>query len=198
MRNRLPHGLGGRGHWVDMLGVDLGKVNRLPLPPSHFLALRETYEGRWQQLPVIQKVGVIVALGSWCLFIAVLVWDEGTTPGTPGRQALALIDPAPCASMSTQKARKDGAPAEISLNSAFLSVSYAYGNAIGIRVAGFRIPASLSAEPERGSMIETIVNLRGRPTLYIVGAGQRVRKSVGGQARALRVDIKRGFCGPVA
>ena len=39
--------------------------------------LRETYEGRWQQLPVIQKVGVIVALGSWCLFIAVLVWDDG-------------------------------------------------------------------------------------------------------------------------
>jgi hypothetical protein len=22
MRNRLPHGLGGRGHWLDMLGVD--------------------------------------------------------------------------------------------------------------------------------------------------------------------------------
>ena len=22
MRNRLPHGLGGRGHWIDMLGVD--------------------------------------------------------------------------------------------------------------------------------------------------------------------------------
>ena len=91
-----------------------------------------------------------------------------------------------------------GAPAEISLNSAFLSVSYAYGNAIGIRVAGFRIPASLSAELERGSMIETIINLRGRPTLYIVGAGQRVRKSAGGQAHALRVDIKGGVCGPVA
>jgi len=39
--------------------------------------LRESYEGRWQHLPVIQKVGVIVALGSWCLFIAVLVWDGG-------------------------------------------------------------------------------------------------------------------------
>jgi hypothetical protein len=22
MGNRLPHGLGGRGHWVDMLGAD--------------------------------------------------------------------------------------------------------------------------------------------------------------------------------
>ena len=30
MRNLLPHGLGGRGHWLDMLGVDFGKVNRLP------------------------------------------------------------------------------------------------------------------------------------------------------------------------
>ena len=27
MGNRLPHGLGGRGHWVDMLGVGDGKVN---------------------------------------------------------------------------------------------------------------------------------------------------------------------------
>ena len=27
MGNRLPHGLGGRGHWVDMLGVGEGKVN---------------------------------------------------------------------------------------------------------------------------------------------------------------------------
>jgi hypothetical protein len=100
--------------------------------------------------------------------------------------------------MRMQKARRNGGAAEISLSSAFLSVFYAYGNVIGIRVAGFRIPASLSAEPERGSMIETIINLRGRPTLYIVGAGQRVRKSVGGQARALRVDVKGGFCGSVA
>jgi len=66
------------------------------------------------------------------------------TPGMPGRRALVSAH-WPCASMSTQKARKDGAPAEISLHSAFLSVSYAYGNAIGIRVAGFRIPASLSS-----------------------------------------------------
>jgi hypothetical protein len=27
MGHRLPHGLGGRGHWVDMLGGDEGKVN---------------------------------------------------------------------------------------------------------------------------------------------------------------------------
>src|ERR1700736_2956788 len=27
MGNRLPHGLGGRGHWVHMLGGDEGKVN---------------------------------------------------------------------------------------------------------------------------------------------------------------------------
>jgi len=25
--NRLPHRLGGRGHWLDMLGVSAGKVN---------------------------------------------------------------------------------------------------------------------------------------------------------------------------
>jgi hypothetical protein len=31
MGNRLPHGLGGRRHWLDMLGVDQGKVNRSPL-----------------------------------------------------------------------------------------------------------------------------------------------------------------------
>jgi hypothetical protein len=40
--------------------------------------LRETYEGQWKQLPVIQKLGVIVVLGSYCVFIAVLVWDNGT------------------------------------------------------------------------------------------------------------------------
>jgi hypothetical protein len=39
--------------------------------------LRETYQGRWQQLPLIQKVGVIVMLGFWCLFIPLLVWDGG-------------------------------------------------------------------------------------------------------------------------
>jgi uncharacterized RDD family membrane protein YckC len=39
--------------------------------------LRETYQGRWKELPVIQKVGVIVMLGLWCVFIAVLVWDNG-------------------------------------------------------------------------------------------------------------------------
>jgi hypothetical protein len=27
MGNQLPHGLGGRGHWLDMLGVGEGIVN---------------------------------------------------------------------------------------------------------------------------------------------------------------------------
>jgi hypothetical protein len=39
--------------------------------------LRETYEGRWQPLPVVQKIGVIVVQGFWCLFIAVLVLSGG-------------------------------------------------------------------------------------------------------------------------
>ena len=39
--------------------------------------LREAYEGRGQQLPVIQKVGVIIVLGFWCLFIAGQVWGNG-------------------------------------------------------------------------------------------------------------------------
>ncbi len=39
--------------------------------------LREAYEGRWSQLPPIQKVGLTVVLGFWCLFIAVLVLSEG-------------------------------------------------------------------------------------------------------------------------
>src|ERR1700730_2329931 len=30
MRNRLTHGLGGRGHWLDMLGGSAGKVNEAP------------------------------------------------------------------------------------------------------------------------------------------------------------------------
>ena len=56
MRNLLPHGLGGRGHWLDMLGVDFGKVNRLP--PS--LLIRDSSWGclgmtetltSWHRLP---------------------------------------------------------------------------------------------------------------------------------------------------
>ena len=39
--------------------------------------LRETYEGRWRRLPLIQKVGVTVVLGFWVLFIAAMVWGEG-------------------------------------------------------------------------------------------------------------------------
>jgi hypothetical protein len=30
MRNRLTHGLGWRGHWLDMLGGGAGKVNEAP------------------------------------------------------------------------------------------------------------------------------------------------------------------------
>jgi uncharacterized RDD family membrane protein YckC len=36
--------------------------------------LRETYEGRWKQLPPIQKVGMIVVLGLWVAFIATVVF----------------------------------------------------------------------------------------------------------------------------
>jgi hypothetical protein len=50
--------------------------NLLDLPIKD--PLREAYQGRWKQLPVIQKLGVIVMLGFWCVFIAVLVWDNGT------------------------------------------------------------------------------------------------------------------------
>ena len=39
--------------------------------------LREAYQGRWQQIPVVQKVGVIVMLGFWCVFIGGLVWNNG-------------------------------------------------------------------------------------------------------------------------
>ena len=37
----------------------------------------ETYEGRWKQLPAVQKAGVIVVLGFWCFFIATLSLSEG-------------------------------------------------------------------------------------------------------------------------
>lgn len=50
--------------------------NLLDLPIKD--ALRETYQGRWKELPVIQKLGVVVVLGFCCVFIAVLVWDNGT------------------------------------------------------------------------------------------------------------------------
>jgi hypothetical protein len=42
--------------------------------------LRETYEGRWQKLPLIQKVGVTVVLGFWLLFIATMVLGDGRGP----------------------------------------------------------------------------------------------------------------------
>jgi hypothetical protein len=46
-----------------------GPPNLLGFPVKD--PLRETYQGRWKELPVIQKVGVIVVLGFWCVFIAV-------------------------------------------------------------------------------------------------------------------------------
>ena len=39
--------------------------------------LRETYEERWQQLPLVQKAGVTVAVGFWLLFIAAMIWGDG-------------------------------------------------------------------------------------------------------------------------
>ena len=35
MGNRLPHGLGGRGHWLDMLGAGEGKVKAGELRHVH-------------------------------------------------------------------------------------------------------------------------------------------------------------------
>jgi len=52
-----------------------GPPNPLDFPIKD--PLRETYEGRWAQLPPIQKVGITVVLGFWCLFIATLVFSEG-------------------------------------------------------------------------------------------------------------------------
>ncbi len=53
-----------------------GEPNLLDFPVKD--PLRETYQERWKQLPVIQKLGVVVVLGFWCVFIAALVWDNGT------------------------------------------------------------------------------------------------------------------------
>jgi len=52
-----------------------GPPNPLDFPIKD--PLLETYEGRWAQLPPIQKVGLTVVLGFWCLFIATLVFSEG-------------------------------------------------------------------------------------------------------------------------
>ena len=52
-----------------------GPPNPLDFPIKD--PLRETYEGRWARLPLIQKVGLTVALGFWCLFIATFVFSEG-------------------------------------------------------------------------------------------------------------------------
>jgi hypothetical protein len=52
-----------------------GPPNPLDFPIKD--PLRETVEGRWRQLPPIQKVGLFVVLGFWCLFIVALVFSEG-------------------------------------------------------------------------------------------------------------------------
>jgi len=52
-----------------------GPPNPLDFPRKD--PLRETYEGRWRQLPPIQKVGVAVVLGFWCLFIVAVVLSDG-------------------------------------------------------------------------------------------------------------------------
>jgi hypothetical protein len=39
--------------------------------------LRETYQERWSQLPTMHKIYVIIVLGFCCLFIAVMVWNQG-------------------------------------------------------------------------------------------------------------------------
>ena len=36
-----------------------------------------TYEGRWQQLPLMQKAGMTVAVGFWLLFVAAMIWGDG-------------------------------------------------------------------------------------------------------------------------
>jgi hypothetical protein len=48
--------------------------------------LHEIYEGRWKQLPVIQKVGVVVALGFWVVFMVFGIWSE-----IEGRHLLGLL-----------------------------------------------------------------------------------------------------------
>ena len=39
--------------------------------------LRETYEGRWKQLPVLHKVGLAIVFAFWILFVVSIVWTEG-------------------------------------------------------------------------------------------------------------------------
>ena len=48
--------------------------------------LRETYEGRWKQLPLLQKIGLVVVLGFWVAFMAGVLWDE-----TGGRHLLVIL-----------------------------------------------------------------------------------------------------------
>jgi hypothetical protein len=39
--------------------------------------LREVYQGRWKQLPPMQKIGLIVVLGFFVAFIATVVFAAG-------------------------------------------------------------------------------------------------------------------------
>ncbi len=39
--------------------------------------LREAYVGRWNQLPVLQRVGIAVVLGFWVLVTVSVVWSDG-------------------------------------------------------------------------------------------------------------------------
>jgi len=48
--------------------------------------LRETYEGRWKQLPLLQKIGLVVVLGFLVAFIAFALWGE-----TGGHHLLGLL-----------------------------------------------------------------------------------------------------------
>ena len=52
-----------------------------------------------------------------------------------------------------------------------LSTSHIHRKVIDIPVASFRMPAPLSAETQHRSVIETIINLGGRPAWYIVSVG---------------------------
>ena len=38
--------------------------------------LGEAYEGRWNRLPVVQRVGMAVVLGFWVLVTIFVVWSE--------------------------------------------------------------------------------------------------------------------------
>ena len=51
-----------------------------------------------------------------------------------------------------------------------LSIAYVHDKAIGIRAAGFRIPAPLSRKLEDGAMLKVVINLGAGSAFYVVGA----------------------------